>query len=126
MLEESYYTTGGKTHASPHLFPLYGVRGGGEADILSAAHAADGGGAATYGDAAAPEMGGSGDLSEKFTPAPHTPHDGVGGGSQHVLPVPKFTLYELLQESLEVAETMEVNGKRTFGYDAHRVPRAAD
>ena len=41
-------------------------------------------------------------------------------------PVLKFTLYERFsQESLEVAETMEVNGKRTFGYDVPIVYRRA-
>ena len=34
-------------------------------------------------------------------------------------PVLKFTLWERFSEAgLEVQETMEVNGKRTFGYDA--------
>lgn len=37
VLEESYYTTEGKTHASPHLFLFTEEGGGGEADILSAA-----------------------------------------------------------------------------------------
>ena len=33
-------------------------------------------------------------------------------------PVLKFTLFERFsKEQLEVTETMEVNGKRTFGYD---------
>ena len=79
VLEESYYTTEGKTHASPHLF-LY------------------------------------------------TLHDGVweGGSVSMFSPVLKFTLYERFsQESLEVAETMEVNGKRTFGYDVPIVYRRA-
>ena len=36
VLEESYYTTEGKTRLTPSV-PLYGGGGGGEADILSAA-----------------------------------------------------------------------------------------
>ena len=33
-------------------------------------------------------------------------------------PVLKFTLFERFsEERLEVTESMEVNGKRTFGYD---------
>ena len=33
-------------------------------------------------------------------------------------PVLKFSLYEKFTENqLEVSESMEVNGKRTFGYD---------
>lgn len=33
-------------------------------------------------------------------------------------PALKFTLFERFSEDcLEVSETMEVNGKRTFGYD---------
>ena len=42
------------------------------------------------------------------------------GGRQHksVYPVMKFKLWERFSgECLEVSESMEVNGKRTFGYD---------
>jgi len=49
-----------------------------------------------------------------------------GGSVSMFSPVLKFTLYERFsQESLEVAETMEVNGKRTFGYDVPIVYRRA-
>ena len=68
------------------------------------------------------------EISEKFTPALYTLHDGVweGGSVSMFSPVLKFTLYERFsQESLEVAETMEVNGKRTFGYDVPIVYRRA-
>ena len=37
VLEESYYTTGGKDPRLTPSVPLYGGGGGGEADILSAA-----------------------------------------------------------------------------------------
>ena len=67
-------------------------------------------------------------VSEKFTPALYTLRNGVweGGSVSMFSPVLKFTLYERFsQESLEVAETMEVNGKRTFGYDVPIVYRRA-
>ena len=59
-------------------------------------------------------------LSSKFTPAIFVEKDGVfeGGSVSMFSPVLKFTLSERFSnESLEVSETMEVNGKRTFGYD---------
>ena len=46
--------------------------------------------------------------------------DGVweGGSTSMFSPVLKFTLFERFSEEyLEVSETMEVRGKRTFGYD---------
>ena len=88
--------------------------------------AADGG-AATY-ETLPPLKWEDLEISEKFTPALYTLHDGVweGGSVSMFSPVLKFTLYERFsQESLEVAETMEVNGKRTFGYDVPIVYRRA-
>jgi len=126
VLEESYYTTEGKTHASPHLF-LFTEEG--EAAKLTSYQlpkAADGG-AATY-ETLPPLKWEDLEISEKFTPALYTLHDGVweGGSVSMFSPVLKFTLYERFsQESLEVAETMEVNGKRTFGYDVPIVYRRA-
>ena len=58
--------------------------------------------------------------SGKFTPALYEKKDGAweGGSVSMFSPVLKFTLFERFsQEQLEVSETMEVNGKRTFGYD---------
>ena len=58
--------------------------------------------------------------SEKFTPALYREKDGVweGGSTSQFTPVMKFTLWERFSdECLEVSESMEVNGKRTFGYD---------
>ena len=58
--------------------------------------------------------------SERFTPALYTLRGGVweGGSVSMFSPVLKFTLYERFSpEALEVTETMEMNGKRTFGYD---------
>ena len=65
-------------------------------------------------------------VSERFTPALYTLRDGVweGGSVSMFSPVLRFTLYERFsQEALEVTETMEVNGKRTFGYDVPIVYR---
>ena len=59
-------------------------------------------------------------VSEKFTPALYIEKDGVweGGSTSMFSPVLKFTLFERFsKEYLEVSETMEVRGKRTFGYD---------
>ena len=59
-------------------------------------------------------------LSEKFTPAIYEYKNGVweGGSVSNFTPVIKFTLFEKFSEEvLEVSEIIEVNGKRTFGYD---------
>ena len=88
------------------------------------AAAADGG-AATY-ETLPPLRWEELQVSERFTPALYTLRDGVweGGSVSMFSPVLKFTLHERFsQESLEVAETMEVNGKRTFGYDVPIVYR---
>ena len=65
MVEESYYETDGKCHASPHLFLIT-----------------------------------------------------EGGSVSQFTPVMTFRLWERFSETcLEVSESMEVNGKKTFGYD---------
>ena len=59
--------------------------------------------------------------SEKFTPALYHENGGVweGGSTSRFSPVMTFKLWEKFSDScLEVSESMEVNGKRTFGYDA--------
>ena len=59
--------------------------------------------------------------SEKFTPALYHENGGVweGGSTSRFSPVMTFKLWERFSDScLEVSESMEVNGKRTFGYDA--------
>ena len=59
--------------------------------------------------------------SEKFTPALYHEKDGIweGGSTSQFSPVMTFKLWERFSDScLEVSESMEVNGKRTFGYDA--------
>ena len=58
--------------------------------------------------------------SEKFTPALYREKDGIweGGSTSPFSPVMIFKLWERCSDScLEVSESMEVNGKRTFGYD---------
>ena len=58
--------------------------------------------------------------SEKFTPALYHEKNGIweGGSISQFSPVMTFKLWEKFSDScLEVSESMEVNGKRTFGYD---------
>ena len=58
--------------------------------------------------------------SKKITPAIYKFKDGLWEGDSVSMfsPVLKFTLFERFsQNCLEVSESMEVNGKRTFGYD---------
>ena len=58
--------------------------------------------------------------SEKFTPAIYHEKDGIweGGSVSQFSPVMTFRLWEKFSDScLEVSESMEVNGKKTFGYD---------
>ena len=58
--------------------------------------------------------------SAKFTPAVYRRNNGVweGGSESMFTPVLKFTLFERFSEDvLEVSECMEMNGRRTFGYD---------
>ena len=57
---------------------------------------------------------------QRFTPALYTEKDGVweGGSVSMFSSVLKFSLFERFSEEvLEVSESMEVNGKKTFGYD---------
>ena len=59
--------------------------------------------------------------SEKFTPALYHENGGVweGGSTSRFSPVMTFKLWEKFSDNcLEVSESLEVNGKRTFGYDA--------
>ena len=58
--------------------------------------------------------------SAKFTPAFFRKSGDTweGGSVSMFSPVLKFSLHEKFTENqLEVSESMEVNGKRTFGYD---------
>lgn len=118
LVEESYYTTNGKTHGSPHLFLFTEET---EGILLTSYEVPEGYDKATFTYEA---MGmvdyASLKRSEKFTPALYRLKDGVweGGSESMFTPVLKFTLFERFsEEKLEVSESMEMNGKRTFGYD---------
>lgn len=118
MVEESYYTTNGNTHAMPHLFLFteeekgikltsYELPIGYDKDTF------------TYKNIKEIDFNNL-KVSEKFTPALYIEKNGTweGGSTSMFSPVLKFTLFERFsKECLEVNETMEVNGKRTFGYD---------
>lgn len=118
MVEESYYTTGDKTHGSPHLFLFTEEE---EGILLTSYDLPEGAdkqsftyetmGEVEYGELKA---------SEKFTPALYKEKAGVweGGSVSMFTPVLKFVLHEKFShKQLEVSESMEMNGRRTFGYD---------
>lgn len=118
LVEESYYTTNGKTHASPHLFLFTEEEKG---ILLTSYEIPEGYNKNTFTYA---EMGtvDFADLkqSEKFTPALYEYKEGVweGGSVSMFTPALKFTLFERFsEEQLEVSESMERDGKRTFGFD---------
>lgn len=118
MVEESYYTDGDTKRTSPHLFLFeeidnkikltsYEIPNGYDKNTF------------TYNDLKEVDFN---DLKEsaKFTPALYTYENGTykGGSVSMFSPVLKFTLYEeFTKDYLSVSESMEVNGKRTFGYD---------
>lgn len=118
LVEESYYTLNGQTHGSPHLFLFtqegdavkltsYELPAGCDKDSF------------TY-DKMAPVAYSDLKPSARFTPAVYTCREGVwqGGSTSMFSPVLKFTLWERFSpDLLEVSERMEVNGKRTFGFD---------
>ena len=118
MLEESYYTLKGTTQGAPHLFLFteeaegirltsYEIPNGYSKDTF------------TYNNLTEVDFNAL-KPSEAFTPAMYFLKDGVweGGSVSMFSPILKFTLWERFsQDCLEVTETMEVNGKRTFGYD---------
>ena len=118
LIEESYYTVNGKTHGSPHLFLFTQDENG---ICLSSYEIPEGydKGSFNHKDFQGADYK-SLKRSEKFTPAVYTKKDGVweGGSVSMFTPVLKFTLFERFsEECLEVSESMEVNGRKTFGYD---------
>lgn len=127
VVEESYYTVRGATHASPHLFLFAPAQGG----VLLTSYQLPAGcdkTGFTYQSMPVVEYA-SLVPSQKFTPALYVERDGVwqGGSTSMFTPVLKFTLFERFSaDCLEVREEMELNGKRTFGYDVpilyRRVP----
>ena len=118
MLEESYYTSNGNTHATPHLFLFTEAENGIQLTSYELPQGYDKN-TFTYKNLTVLDYN---DLkvSEKFTPAIYTEKNGVweGGSISMFSPVLKFTLFERFSDTcLEVSESMEVNGKKTFGYD---------
>ena len=118
LLEESYYTTNGRTHASPHLFCFTESDG---VVTLTSYDIPEGCDKKTFSWKTMPPVSFSSlKVSEKFTPAEYRLKDGVweGGSVSMFSPVLKFSLYERFStDYLEVSESMEMNGKRTFGFD---------
>lgn len=118
MVEESYYTTKGNTHSSPHLFLFTEENDGIK---LTSYEIPDGYDKKTFTYKDLKEVDYKDlKLSEKFTPAIYTEKNGTweGGSISMFSPVLKFTLFERFsRDGLEVSESMEVNGKKTFGYE---------
>lgn len=118
VIEESYYETNGQRHASPHLFLItekedkielssYEIPEGEDKSIFS------------YGSMKNVDYTKL-KKSEKFTPAIYKEKNGIweGGSTSQFSPVMTFKLWEKFSDScMEVSESMEVNGTRTFGYD---------
>lgn len=114
VVEESYYETSGKRHASPHLFLITESADG---ILLSSYEIPEGEDRNAFSYASMKNVDYSKlKKSEKFTPALYREKDGIWEGG--FSPVMIFKLWERFSDScLEVSESMEVNGKRTFGYD---------
>ena len=119
LVEESYYTIGGRTNASPHLF-LFTEEADGTVKLTSY-DLPDGCSKMDFNYQTMPQTDYAGlRPSAKFTPAVYRRNNRVweGGSESMFTPVLKFTLFERFSEDmLEVSESMEMNGKRTFGYD---------
>ena len=118
VVEESYYKTDGKSHTSPHLFL---ISENNEEIVLSSYDIPNGEDKNTFSYDSMKAVDYS-ELNEskKFTPALYREKDGVweGGSTSQFSPVMIFKLWERFSEdSLEVSEIIEVNGRRTFGYD---------
>ena len=119
MIEESYYTLGEKRNVSPHLFLFTeeekGIR-------LTSYDIPVGFDKNTFSYINVNELNFNElKVSEKFVPALYTEKDGTweGGSVSMFSPIMKFTLWERFsKEVLEVSESIEVNGKKTFGYDS--------
>ena len=119
MLEESDYTVNGRTNPMPHLF-LFTLESDGRVKLTSydmpAGYTKETFRAESLGRLRYEEL----TPSAKFTPALYEEKDGgwEGGSESMFTPVLKFTLWErFTPEVLIVSESMEMNGRRTFGYD---------
>ena len=118
IVEESYYENEGKRHASPHLFLITEKE---DRILLSSYEIPNGEDKNTFSYEFMKEVEYI-ELkkSKKFTPALYYERNGVweGGSTSQFSPVMIFKLWEKFSDTcLEVFESMEVNGKRTFGYD---------
>ena len=118
VVEESYYETNGKRHASPHLFLITEEE---DKIVLSSYEIPEGEDKSTFSYGSMKNVDYTAlKKSEKFTPAIYHEKDGIweGGSVSQFSPVMTFRLWEKFSDScLEVSESMEVNGKKTFGYD---------
>ena len=118
IVEESYYETDGRCHASPHLFLITDVDDG---IMLYSYEIPDGEDKNTFSyDSMKTIEYSKLKQSKKFTPALYQEKNGnwEGGSVSRFTPVMTFRLWESFSENcLKVSESMEVNGKRTFGYD---------
>ena len=108
VIEESYYETNGKKHASPHIFLFTEEK---EGILLSSYEIPAGADKNTFTyDSMLPVEYSELKKSEKFTPALYVENDGIweGGSTSQFTPVMKFKLWERFSETgLEVAESME-------------------
>lgn len=119
VLEESYYTVGNSTRAMPHLF-LFQEDSTGNIVLTSYGMPKEYTKETFRFDDSLKLDYHTLEVSTKFQPLTYYLRDGifVGENSSMFTPVLKFSLSEKIsQEQLEVQETMEVQGKRTFGYD---------
>lgn len=119
MLEESDYTVNGRTNPMPHLF-LFTLEPDGRVKLTSydmpAGYTKETFRAESLGRLRYQGL----TPSAKFTPALYEKKDGgwEGGSESMFTPVLKFKLWErFTSDVLVVSESMEMNGKRTFGYD---------
>ena len=115
VVEESYYETNGKRHASPHLFLITEKEDG---IVLYSYEIPEGEDKSTFSYDSMKNVDYT-ELkkSEKFTPALYHEKDGIweGGSTSRFSPVMTFKLWEKFSDScLEVSESMEVNGKKTL------------
>ena len=108
----------GKRHASPHLFLITETEQG---ILLSSYEIPKGEDKNTFSYDSMKNVDYSKlEKSEKFTPALYHEKDGIweGGSTSKFSSVMTFKLWEKFSDNfLEVSESMEVNGKRIFGYD---------
>lgn len=118
MVEESYYEVDGRKSASPHLFLFTEKKDG---VLLISYDTPEGNDKRSFSYATmVPAEFSSLRESGKFTPALYREHDGVweGGSDSMFSPVMRFHLFERFSaDVLEVSESMEMNGKRVFGFD---------